>query len=252
MSTAQLKSPKRRIVSREEWLERRRALMKKEKQMTRLREEMAADVRELPWVKVEKDYAFETAAGKKSLSDLFEGRPQLAVYHFMYGPDWDAGCPGCSLVMDHMNGAHPHLAARNVTFVCASRAPLGKLDAYKKRMGWSFPWVSSAGSDFNFDFGASYTKEQIESGEALYNFGTIPPYSDEAHGLSLFIKEGGGIFHTYSVFARGVEAMVGTFTVLDWAPKGRDEDPDQPTMYWLRRHDEYAHATVHSCCGANP
>jgi predicted dithiol-disulfide oxidoreductase (DUF899 family) len=230
----------RRTVSRNEWLEARRRLLAKEKQATRLRDELARERRELPWVKIDEPYVFEAPQGRRSLADLFAGRSQLVVYHFMFGPDWQEGCPSCSFVCDHIDGAVPHLAARDVTLTMVSRAPLAKIEAFQKRMGWHFPWVSSHGSDFNRDFHVSFTSEEIARGPVEYNYTTEEFPSEEAPGLSVFAKnEAGEVFHTYSTFARGVEPLMGTYTILDLVPKGRAEDDLEFSMEWLRHHDGY-------------
>ena len=230
------------VVSREEWLEARRALLLKEKEATHLRDRVNAERMAMPWVKVDKDYLFDTPEGKKSLSDLFDGRSQLMIYHFMLGPDWEAGCPGCSFVSDHVDGTLPHLNHHDVTWVAVSRAPLAKIDAYKKRMDWKFPWVSSFGSDFNFDYHVSFSPEDLAKDKVVYNFTAIDPAdaNDELPGLSAFYKnEKGEIFHTYSSYARGLEETVGTLMILDRAPKGRNENG---TMDFVKRHDEYEDA----------
>ncbi|MDM9647859.1 thioredoxin family protein [Rhizobium sp. S163] len=237
------------VVSREEWLEARRALLLKEKEATHLRDKVNAERMALPWVKVEKDYAFDTPDGKRSLSELFDGRSQLIIYHFMLGPDWEAGCPGCSFLSDHVDGALPHLNNHDVTWVAVSRAPVAKIEAYKTRMGWKFPWVSSASSDFNFDYHVSFSPEDLGKDKVFYNFTSIPPQdaNDELPGLSAFYRnEKGEIFHTYSSYACGPEELIGTLMILDRAPKGRNEDS---TMNFVKRHDEYAEAPkTSSCC----
>lgn len=237
------------VVSREEWIKARRALLLKEKEATHLRDKLNAERMALPWVKVDKDYAFDTPDGRKSLSDLFDGRSQLMIYHFMLGPDWEAGCPGCSFLSDHVDGTLPHLNNHDVTWVAVSRAPMAKIEAYKKRMGWKFPWVSSSGSDFNFDYHVSFTPDDLKQDTVVYNFNAIPPAEahDELPGLSAFYKnDRGEIFHTYSSYARGPEELIGTLMILDRAPKGRNEDS---TMNFVKRHDEYAEAPkASSCC----
>jgi predicted dithiol-disulfide oxidoreductase (DUF899 family) len=237
------------VVSREVWLEARRALLLKEKEATHLRDKVNAARMALPWVKVEKDYAFDTPRGKKSLSDLFDGRSQLLIYHFMLGPDWEAGCPGCSFLSDHVDGTLPHLNNHDVTWVAVSRAPLDRIDAYKRRMGWRFPWVSSSATDFNFDYHVSFTPEDLAKEKVVYNFTAIESENanDELPGVSAFYKdETGEVFHTYSSYARGLEEMVGTLMILDRAPKGRNEDS---TMSFIKRHDEYEPAQqAPSCC----
>jgi predicted dithiol-disulfide oxidoreductase (DUF899 family) len=227
-------------VSRAEWLTAAKELLEKEKELTRARDAVAAKRRELPWVKVEKQYTFDTSAGEKTLADLFQGKSQLIVYHFMFGTDWEEGCPGCSLVADSFNGNTPHIEARDVTFTAISLAPLAKLDAFKKRMGWGFKWASSARTDFNSDFGVSFTKAQRE-GSKPYNFGTAGFGQDEAPGLSVFYKDRKGeIFHTYSSYGRGLEDVMAVYGYLDRVPKGRDETSLPRPMAWVRHHDKYA------------
>jgi predicted dithiol-disulfide oxidoreductase (DUF899 family) len=246
-----------RIGTRAEWLEERIALMQAEKEHTRQADELARRRQALPWVRVEKDYRFDTEAGRASLADLFSGRSQLLVYHFMFGPDYDAGCPSCSAIADGFNGIAVHLANHDVSLTAVSRAPLATLQAYKRRMGWTFPWASSASSDFNFDFNVAFTEEQQRRGTIDYNHRREPPlpaidyaspvaqsaaasgtdaatYTRERPGLSAFVLEDGIVYHTYSTYARGLDALWGMYQWLDRAPKGRNE----PTMWW-RRHDEY-------------
>jgi predicted dithiol-disulfide oxidoreductase (DUF899 family) len=235
------------VVSREEWLTARRALLAKEKEATRLRDALNAQRLALPWVRVTADYAFETPSGRKTLAELFEGRSQLIVYHFMLGPDWTAGCPGCSFLADHLDGALPHLTHHDVTLTAVSRAPLPKIETYKKRMGWRFPWVSSNGSSFNYDFHVSFTPDQLAADGVDYNFTKIKPENanDELPGLSAFYKdEAGQVFHTYSTYGRGPEELIGTLMILDRAPKGRNEDR---TMSFVKRHDEYDGVPDHHC-----
>ena len=236
------------VVSREEWLVARKSLLQREKEATRLRDAINAERLKLPWVMVEKDYEFDTPAGRKSLADLFDGRSQLIVYHFMLGPDWEAGCPGCSFLSDHLDGALPHLNHHDVTLTAVSRAPLAKIEAYKRRMGWHFPWASSNGSDFNYDFHISVRDEDLAKGKVDYNFTELPAdrAGGETPGLSAFIKdETGQVFHTYSSYARGPEELIGTLMILDRAPLGRNENK---TMSFVRRHDEYEDAPkAHSC-----
>jgi predicted dithiol-disulfide oxidoreductase (DUF899 family) len=245
-------TPKNKVVSQEEWLEARRRLLLLEKEETHLRDKVRAERQALPWVKVDKNYVFDTPQGKKPLADLFDGRSQLLVYHFMLGPDWDAGCVGCSFLSDHVDGALPHLNNHDVTWVAVSRAPLDKIEAYRKRMGWKFPWVSSNGSDFNFDYHVSFTPEDLSGETIRYNFTDIPRAQghDELPGLSAFYKDADGqVFHTYSSYARGPEELIGTLMILDRAPLGRNEDQ---TMHFVKRHDEYApkpaEAAGSSCC----
>lgn len=241
------------VVSQEEWLVARKALLAREKEETHLRDAVNAERLALPWVKVGKNYVFDTPQGKKSLADLFEGRSQLIVYHFMLGPGWAAGCPGCSFLSDHLDGTLPHLNHHDVTLTAVSHAPLGEITAYKKRMGWIFPWVSSNINDFNYDYHVSFSVEDQVRGTATYNYSEMPIHggaeNTEAPGLSAFLKdESGTIFHTYSSYARGPEQLIGTLMILDRAPKGRNEDR---TMHFVRRHDEYEETPkVHDCCGA--
>jgi predicted dithiol-disulfide oxidoreductase (DUF899 family) len=230
----------RKVVSQDEWLAARKQHLKKEKEFTRLRDKLSAERRELPWVKVEKNYVFDTPKGKETLADLFAGRSQLIVYHFMFGPDWEEGCKSCSFLSDHSDGGTVHLAHRDVTFVVVSRAPLPKLEAFKKRMGWRFKWVTSYGNDFNFDYHVSFTKDEMAKGKVYYNYGMTEFSTDEAPGLSVFYKtEAGDIFHTYSAYARGLDLLVGTYNYLDLVPKGRDEAELPWTMAWVRHHDKY-------------
>jgi predicted dithiol-disulfide oxidoreductase (DUF899 family) len=240
-----------KVVSRDEWLAARKAHLAKEKALTKARDALSAERRALPWVKVEKNYVFDTPSGKKTLGDLFGGRSQLIVYHFMLGPNWGEGCPSCSYLADHFDGAALHLAHRDATLTVVSRAPLAEIEAYKKRMGWRFPWVSSHGNDFNFDFHVSFRPEQAE-GEVCYNYEMRDFESDEMPGLSVFIKDASGaIFHTYSAYARGLDRLVGTYNFLDLVPKGRDEAELPWTMAWVRRHDEYEDVQKsESCCAS--
>ncbi len=228
------------VISREQWLAKRTALLRKEKELTHLHDQLAAERRELPWVRMDKDYRFDAPGGKVSLADLFAGRSQLVIYHFMFGLDWQEGCPSCSYVSDHIDAALPHLAARDVTVTMVSRAPLAKIEAFKKRMGWRFPWVSSHDSDFNRDFHVSFTEEEMARGKVEYNYTEQEFPSEEAPGLSVFYKnDDGEIFHTYSTFGRGLDQLVGTYTMLDLVPKGRDEEGLDFSMAWVRYHDKY-------------
>ena len=228
-----------RAVSEAEWLVARKDLLTREKEFTRLRDDLGRHRRALPWVKVEKEYTFEGTDGQETLADLFAGRSQLIVYHFMLGPGWKEGCKSCSYLADHFEGANWHLPQRDVTFVAVSRAPLDEIEAYKQRMGWRFKWLSSHKSDFNFDYHVSFTKEEEGKGEAYYNYSMGEFISDELPGLSVFYKdENGDLFHTYSTYARGLDLLVGTYNFLDLVPKGRDENQES-TMDWVRRHDEY-------------
>lgn len=244
MSAATQTKP-HRVVSHAEWRKARQGLLAKEKEFTRQRDELNALRLELPWEKVEKQYQFDTRVGKKSLADLFDGRSQLLTYHFMLGPDWKEGCPGCSFVSDHADGAMPHLHARDVTLVMVSRAPLGQIETFQRRMGWKFPWVSSNPGDFNFDFGVSFTPEQIEKETGDYNYGTTKSKDPEQPGLSAFYKnEAGEIFHTYSTYARGLEPLVTTYDYLDFSPQGRNEEGLPFPMAWVRHHDKYGPENV--------
>ena len=223
------------VGTREQWLAARLELLEREKELTRAADELARRRRELPWVRVEKDYTFETEAGTRTLSELFAGRSQLLVYHFRFGPDWRAGSPACSFRADHFDRAVVHLAQRDVTMICASRAPLAKLLAYRRRMGWSFPWVSTLGS-FNFDLGVSFGKRQRADG-ARYNFRRVDSPAEELPGLSAFALADGVVYHTYSSYARGNEFLDVGYALLDRTPRGRDEG-DRPAA-WIRRRDEY-------------
>ena len=226
-----------RIVSPDEWRKARKAFLAKEKEFTRARDRLSAERRALPWVKVDKAYVFDTPQGKKTLAELFDNRSQLIVYHFMLGPDWEEGCQSCSYLADHFDGATIHLAQRDVTFVAVSRAPLAKIEAFKRRMGWQFPWVSSSGTDFNFDFHVSFKEDEVGK-EVEYNYERQEIDSDEMPGASVFYKdETGAVFHTYSAYARGLDILVGTYNFLDLTPKGRDEDALPWTMAWVRHHD---------------
>ena len=227
------------IVSEGEWLVARKDLLTREKEFTRQRDALSAARRELPMVKIEKEYVFDGPDGKETLADLFEGRSQLIVYHFMFGPGWEEGCKSCSYLADHFDGVNWHLPHRDVSLVVISRAPLSEFAPYKKRMGWRFKWVSSHGNNFNFDYHVSFTKEEEKKNKVNYNYRVAEFMSDELPGLSVFYKdEDGDIFHTYSAYARGLDILVGTYNFLDLVPKGRDEDPES-TMSWVRRHDEY-------------
>ena len=242
-----------KIVSREEWLAARKQHSIKEKEFTQLRDELSRQRRELPWVKVEKSYVFDGPDGKETLADLFDGRSQLIVYHFMFGPEWKEGCPSCSFVSDHIDGANLHLPHHDVTLLAVSRAPLAKIEAFKKRMGWRFKWVSSYGSDFNHDYHVSFTKEELAKGKVYYNYGMVEGY-DELPGISVFYKDAtGDIFHTYSSYARGLDILVGTYNYLDLTPKGRNETgPNHNMTDWIRHHDKYDDDPKRSdsCCGS--
>jgi predicted dithiol-disulfide oxidoreductase (DUF899 family) len=230
-----------KLVSRDEWVAARKAHLAKEKEFTRARDELSRQRRDLPWVKVDKAYVFDGPDGKETLADLFDGRTQLVVYHFMFGPGWEQGCPSCSFVADHFDGALVHLAHRDVTLLAVSRAPLREIEKFKKRMGWRFKWVSSHGNDFNRDYHVSFTKDVLASEKVFYNYEMEKFPSEEAPGASVFYKDANGdIFHTYSTYARGLDILVGTYNYLDLVPKGRDEAGLPWTMAWIRHHDRYA------------
>jgi predicted dithiol-disulfide oxidoreductase (DUF899 family) len=227
-----------RVVSHEQWVAERVAFMAKEKEFTRLRDELSRQRRELPWEKVTKSYGFDGPRGKETLADLFEGRSQLVVYHFMFAPSWNEGCKSCSFWADNFDGIDIHLAHRDSTFLAISRAPLPKLEAYKRRMGWSFKWVSAGESDFNYDFGVSFDPEAAKKGTANYNYGTGQQVQEEMPGISVFYKDrNGDIYHTYSTYSRGIDLVNGAYNYLDLTPKGRDEGDG--IMAWLRRRDQY-------------
>ncbi len=225
------------VVAHDAWLAARKDLLATEKALTRARDEVAAQRRALPWERVEATYDFQTREGPRTLADLFDGRTQLIVYHFMLGPDWEEGCPSCSFWTDSWNGAHVHLAARDVTFVMVSRAPLAAIEAYRDRMGWTVPWVSSLGSEFNYDLGVSFRPGQADP---AYNYEPAASPGEEAPGLSVFATDGEAIYHTYSCYARGLDPLNSAYQLLDLVPKGRDEDGLDWPMAWLRRHDAYA------------
>ena len=240
-----------KIVSESEWIAARKAHLAAEKKFTEARDELSRQRRELPWVKVDKPYVFDGPEGRETLAELFGGRSQLIVYHFMFGPGWEQGCPSCSFLSDHFDGAIVHLAQREVTMLAVSRAPLPQIETFKKRMGWRFKWVSSFGSDFNRDHQVSFTKDELEQSKAYYNYklGQFP--AEEAPGVSVFSKDAAGaIFHTYSAYARGLDILVGTYNLLDLVPKGRDEAALPWTMAWVRHHDRYEDQPKksESCC----
>jgi predicted dithiol-disulfide oxidoreductase (DUF899 family) len=239
MTTNNVDNP--RIVSEAEWLEARKALLEEEKQLTRARDAISAKRRVLPWVKVEKEYVFDTPQGKQPLADLFAGRSQLFVYHFMWRRELGEGCVGCSFLADHVDGANRHLANHDVTFVAISRAPLVDLEAFKKRMGWQFPWVSSYDNDFNFDYHVSFTPDELAKGEVYYNYRMTKASIEELSGQSVFYKNANGeIFHTYSCYGRGNEEVLGAYMYLDLTPKGRNENgPHYSLTDWVRHHDRY-------------
>jgi len=228
------------VVSHEAWRKARLELLVAEKAFTRERDALTRRRMAMPWERVEKPYRFEGPNGALSLADLFDGRSQLIVYHFMFGPDWEEGCTSCSFWADNFNGIPIHLNHRDVTFTAVSRAPLAKISAYKKRMGWSFPWVSSHGSDFNFDYHVSFTPEEIAAGKAYYNYAVRSITASDEQGISVFyMDETGEVFHTYSCHGRGIDMVNGAYHFLDLVPKGRDEDGFSFSMEWLRRHDQY-------------
>ncbi len=229
-----------KIVSKNEWLAARSALLKKEKEFTVLRDKLSQQQRDMPWASVDKEYLFDGPNGKQTLSDLFDGRSQLIVYHFMYDPNWDAGCPSCSFWADNFNGIVVHLNQRDVTMIAVSRAPYTKIDEYKKRMGWNFKWVSSYNTDFNFDYHVSFTPEELSEKKALYNYDLQDTHSPEREGVSVFYKDTAGhVFHTYSAYARGIDTLNVAYHYLDLVPKGRDEADHEFPQFWVRRHDEY-------------
>lgn len=238
------------VVSRNEWLAARKAHLAREKELTHLRDTINAERRALPWMKIEKTYVFDSPTGPKSLIDLFGDKSQLIVNHFMLAPGWKEGCVGCSFGADHVEGALVHLAQRDVAYVAVSRAPLTEIEAYRRRMGWHFNWVSSFGSDFNYDFHVSFTPEQLAARNAEYNYQTMDPGIEELPGYSVFAKnDAGEVFHTYSAFARGAEALLGTYALLDMTPKGRDETLNGNLTDWVKRHDEYAaNGKSGTCC----
>lgn len=236
-----------KVVSREDWLAARRQHLIREKEITRAMDRLHEERRALPWVKVDKDYSFDTTEGRKSLRDLFGRNSQLIVYHFMFGPDWEEGCPGCSFLADHIDGANLHLKHHDVSVVVVSRGPLAKLQAYRKRMGWQFDWVSSEGSDFNYDYHVSFTPQDLADGKVFYNFEQTSDGNDELPGISVFYKdEAGDIFHTFSSYGRGGDILIGAHNYLDMTPKGRNEGV---IMDWVRRHDRYEEVvTKADCC----
>lgn len=229
-----------RIVSREEWIAARQRFLAKEKEFTRLRDQLSRERRDLPWERVDKPHVFESDAGKETLADLFAGRSQLVVYHFMYGPDWDVGCKSCSFWADNFNGIVAHLNQRDVSLVAISRAPLPKLQAFARRMGWTFKWVSSFGSDFNFDYQVSFSPEALAQGDVVYNYTKQKTSMTDLHGISVFFRdEDGSIFHTYSCYARGLDMLNTAYHYLDLVPKGRDEAGLPYTMAWVKLRDLY-------------
>jgi predicted dithiol-disulfide oxidoreductase (DUF899 family) len=238
MATSKPELQQQKVVSHDEWVAARKEYLIKEKEFSRLRDELSRLRRELPMEKVEKAYVFDGPNGKETLADLFDGRGQLVVYHFMLGPGWKEGCPSCSLLADHFDGSTIHLAQRDVTFLVVSRAPLAEIETFQKRMGWKFMWVSSFGSDFNFDFQASAIPDA--AGKSIYNYGESNLATEERPGASVFYKDAAwNIFHTYSTYARGLDILIGAYNVLDLTPKGRDEAGLKHGMAWVRHHDRY-------------
>lgn len=236
--TTELKHPK--VVSHAEWLAARKQHLAREKEFTRQRDELSRQHRELPWEKVEKKYVFDGPKGNETLGDLFDGRGQLVIYHFMFGPGWSEGCPSCSYISDHFDGMTIHLAHRDVTLAVVSRAPLAQIEAFKKRMGWRFHWVSSFGNDFNYDYHVSFKPDEGANGKVTYNYVLTQFPSQEAPGLSVFSKDASGdIYHTYSSYSRGLDFLVGAYNFLDLVPKGRDEEGLKHSMAWVRHHDKY-------------
>jgi predicted dithiol-disulfide oxidoreductase (DUF899 family) len=229
-----------KIVSKNGWIAARKVLLKKEKEFTALRDQLSQQLRDLPWIAVDKKYVFDGPNGKQTLSELFDGRSQLIVYHFMYDPNWAVGCPSCSFWADNFNDIIVHLNQRDVTLIAISKAPYSKIAAYQKRMGWDFKWVSSYDTDFNFDYHVSFTQEELAKKKAFYNFISQDPRTSEREGISVFYKDlSDKIFYTYSAYARGIDILNNTYNYLDLVPKGRDEDGYDFPMAWVRRHDEY-------------
>ncbi len=229
----------RKVVSEKEWVAARKKLLVKEKKFSKLRDALNAERRKLPWVKIEKEYVFEAPTGKLTLADLFAGKSQLIIYHFMFGPGWGEGCAHCSFWADHFDSVNPHIGQRDTAFAVVSRAPLPEIEPFKKRMGWPFNWLSSFNTDFNFDFNVSFTPEQLKRGKAIYNFASLDMNIDEREGVSAFYKDkNGDIYRTYSSYARGIDLMNTTYNFLDLTVKGRDENPEA-TQDWVRYHDQY-------------
>ncbi len=240
MKTNATSASNHRIVSEEAWLEARRALLTKEKELTRLRDQVTAQRQALPWTRITKPYRFEGPSGKVTLGQLFAGRSQLVVYHFMLGPGWEEGCKSCSFVSDHFDAMLPHLAARDVTLTAISHAPWAEIEPFRRRMGWKFPWVSSHGSDFNRDYNVSFDPKEIEAGSVYYNYTRQSFPVEEAPGFSVFARdESGEVYHTYSSYGRGIDWLMGTYHILDIVPKGRDEAGFEMPMSWVRHHDRY-------------
>jgi predicted dithiol-disulfide oxidoreductase (DUF899 family) len=244
------------VVPPDRWIAERNALLRREKELTRLRDEIARERRALPWVRLEQDYVFDTPAGPRRLAELFQGRRQLLVQHFMFGPGWEEGCKSCSFMADHLDGIGLHLAQRDIALLAVSRAPLADIERFRRRMGWKFAWASSHGSDFNRDFQVSFTPEELGRGEVYYNYHMVAFPRDEAPGISVFCKNDvGQVFHTYSTFGRGLEVMMGAYGLMDLTPKGRDELGLPYGMAWVRHHDRYEpldpSATGGVCCGGH-
>jgi predicted dithiol-disulfide oxidoreductase (DUF899 family) len=238
--TSQTNTENHRVVSRAEWVAERKRLLAREKELTHLRDQVARERRALPRVRVDKNYVFDAPEGRCTLAALFEGRRQLLVQHFMFAPGWEQGCPSCSFMADHTDGMNVHLADRGVSLVAVSRAPLADIERFRKRMGWQFKWVSSHGSDFNYDFGVSFTPEEVAKGALYYNYGRWPFAYEEWPGISAFFKDDANeVFHTYSTYGRGVEVMMGTYNMLDLMPEGRKERDVEYKMEWVRHHDRY-------------
>ncbi|RJF96499.1 DUF899 domain-containing protein [Noviherbaspirillum cavernae] len=250
--TSEVSAVNHPVVSSERWVSERKALLAREKELMRLHDQIARERRALPWERVEKDYVFDAPEGRRTLSDLFEGRRQLLVQHFMFGPGWEQGCPSCSFMADHTDGMNVHLEHRDITLVAISRAPLADIERFRRRMGWQFRWVSSHDSDFNHDFCVSFTPEEQAKGEVCYNYDMRPFPSEEAPGISVFYKDKDGegeVFHTYSTYGRGVEVMMGAYKLMDLTPRGRDENDVPNKMEWVRHHDRYEPApAAGSCC----
>jgi predicted dithiol-disulfide oxidoreductase (DUF899 family) len=248
VSTTSLSPANHPVVSRQQWLAARRELLAREKELTHLGDRIAAERRALPWVRMDKAYLFDTPAGRRPLADLFDGHRQLLMQHFMLAPGWEQGCKSCSYMADHTDATLAHLAARDTAFVAVSRAPLAEIERFKERMGWTFRWVSSDGTDFNRDFHVTFTADEMAGGKADYNFGG-KAHGAELPGVSAFIKDDAGeVFHTYSTYGRGVEVMMHTYNLLDLTARGRDEDGLGFTMAWVRHHDRYEAAKATSCC----
>ncbi len=238
------------VVTPDSWIAERKKLLAREKELTRLNDKVAEQRRALPWVRIDKEYVFDTPEGKCTLADLFEGRSQLMVQHFMLGPGWEQGCPSCSFMADHTDGMKIHLEQRGISFVAISRAPMAEIERFHHRMSWKFKWVSSNGTDFNYDFHVSFTPQEKQTDEVFYNYGLQGFESEELPGISVFYRnDRGEIFHTYSAYRRGVEVMMGAYFMMDLTPMGRDEEGLSYGMEWVRHHDSYAPAPEHSQAG---